>query len=290
MRNIFYAGFFSAISALALFSCGVSNFFDDPEAKMVKALQEALVLGSKTAADNLSTSCSSAKDCATGYLGNKLVEIAVPDTVKNVLDKISLFANAITAVPGLQSSALSGLSDYGDSIKVALNRGAEKAAPASVEVFKNAILGMSFIDAKGVLMGDSIAATSYLKTTTYDGLQKAFAPIIKEPLDLLKPNKFWEPIASNYNSIAQKIKTTSYLNSAIGDQLPYSNLPEDISKYLSEYATGEALNGLFKMVGVQESKLRADPWKAVSDASNFLTDGVGDLLGEVFSKAKDGEL
>jgi hypothetical protein len=266
---------------------------------MVEALQEALVLGSKTAASNLgdSTTCAAsmraAGGCITGFLGNELVEIIVPDTVKNVLDKISLFANAITAIPGLQSSALSGLSDYGDSIKVALNRGAEQAAPASVEVFKKAILGMSFSDAKGVLMGDSIAATSYLKTTTYDGLQGAFASIIKQPLDLLNPNKFWKPIASAYNSFANSYSSSldNPLVSALSPpSLPYNELPEDISQYLSEYATGKALDGLFLMVGKQETALRADPWGTISSLGKFLNNGVGDLLGNVFEKAKNGDL
>jgi len=319
MRKIFYVAFFGVLSALALFSCGMHDLFDGNENRMVEALQEALVLGSRTAASNLGdTTCTAglrnAGECAKGYLGNKLVEIAVPDTVKNVLDKINSFTTAYNALPvsakGILETALgagiSHLGKYGDSIKVALNRGAEQAAPASIEVFKNAIFGMSIIDAKGMLLGDSIAATTYLHTTTYDGLQSSFALIIERPLDLLEPNKFWEPIASSYNSFARPYSSIKddigsnsplsiALSMALGNSalpaLPYSSLPEDdISGYLANYATGKALDGLFLMVGKQESQLREDPWGTVKALGGFISDPVGDLLGDVFGKAKDGLL
>jgi len=276
MRKFFFVCFFSLASAFGLFSCGMHDMlqFDGnvTEAKMVKALQEALVLGSQTAALNLGdSSCTSrlsgVKNCATGYLGNKLVEIALPDTIKNVLDTVSKY------FPGLSSIVRS----YGDSIRIALNRGAEMAAPASVNVFKDAIFGMSFSDAKGVLLGDSIAATSYLKVNTYSGLQNAFGPILEQPLRALRIDRYWKPIALNYNS---------YVKTLLGT----AAVPEDLSEYLTKYATGKALDGLFLMVGKQETKLRIDPLGAVRDAGSLVSDATGSLLSDVFGKAKDGSL
>jgi len=322
MRRFLFACSFSIIAAFGLFSCG-NHFFDqillggDSESRMVQALQEALVLGSKTAASNLgdgscTASSQAAMGCTTGYLGNKLVEILVPDTVKNVLGKINSFSTSINALPvpaknllssalGMSSDALSGLGKYGDSIKVALNRGAEQAAPKSIDVFRDAIFGMSFSDARKTLLGDSVAATTYLHTTTYSGLQSAFAPIISEPLNLLNPNKFWKPLVSDYKSFASKylsikdgINSNPLLSNALGKdtmpRLPYTDLPEDISTYLAEYATGKALDGLFLMVGKQETQLRADPWGTVKALGGFVTNSVGELLGDVFSKAKNDSL
>jgi hypothetical protein len=239
-------------------------------------------------------------------LGNKLVEILLPDTVKDVLDKISSFTNSINSVsPGIktalqtavgtQYNSLFELGRYGDSIKVALNRGAERAAPASVDVFKKAIFGMSFSDAREVLLGNSTAATSYLHTTTYDDLQEAFSPFLEEPLNLLNPNKYWRPIVSNYNSFAKtysNFKNQPLISGSALPGLPYEAeaLPEDISAYLANYATGKALDGLFLMVGKQETKLRADPWGTVSSLGDFISDTVGDLLSDVFGKAKEGLL
>jgi hypothetical protein len=317
MRKFLVACSFGAIAALGLFSCGLHDDFLSEE-KMVEALQEALVLGSKTAADNLGDSSCESKlanlgECTKGYLGNKLVEILLPDTVSRVLNQINSFTSKLNALPSPVQSALKtalgstynsllDFSGYASSLKNALNRGAEQAAPASVEVFKDAILGMSFVDARDVLLGDSVAATSYLKTTTYGGLQNAFGPIIKKPLDLLNPNQYWKPIASAYNSFA-----TAYASAAVSSaingyntlnpsnkvtlpSLPYGDgsLPTDLSESLTNWATGKALDGLFKMVGKQEAQLRADPWGTISALGGFITDTVGDLLGDVFGRAKDG--
>jgi len=303
MRKFLIACSFGAFAAFGLFSCG-QHFFDQ-DSRMVEALQEALVLGSKTAASNLgdgscAASLQTAMGCTTGYLGNKLVEIAVPDTVKYVLNNINSFTKEIEPFKNLLNNlgmssntlnALSGLGKYGDSIKVALNRGAEKAAPNSIGVFRDAIFGMSFFDARGMLLGDSVAATTYLHVTTYSGLQSSFAPIIREPLNLLNPNKFWEPLVRDYKSFASKYSSIkSSFGSSTLPSLPYSDLPDDLSTYLAEYATGKALDGLFLMVGKQETQLRADPWGTVRALGGYFDDTVGELLGDVFSKAKDGLL
>lgn len=329
-----------------LLSCGVHDMFNLglTNEKMIEALQEALVLGSKTAALNLGdSSCESTTECVTGYLGNKLVEILLPDTVAAVFEKIEKFSDELDAM-GF-TNALNSFSKYGllktndvealnlsktaaslkkdydygifgklkgfaHDMKVALNRGAEQAAPNSISVFKDAIFGMSFSDARGVLMGDSAAATSYLRDRTYTGLSSAFAPIIKEPLDVLKPNQYWQPLASGYNSFANSYASfQSQLTHLSSDpaknliikqyfgsggsnlpELPYNNLPEDLSGTLATWATEWALDGLFKMVGRQEAKLRDDPWGAIKDVGNMISNAVGDLLGDVFSKAKDGTL
>jgi hypothetical protein len=303
------------MSGFGLFSCGLHdilplNDYGITDKKMVEALQEALVLGSRTAALNLGdSSCESnlaeLGNCTKGYLGNKLVEIILPDTVSRVLNQINSFTNKLDALPSPVKSTLQSavgsldFSGYANSLKNALNRGAEQAAPASVDVFKNAIFGMSFVDAKNVLLGDSVAATSYLHTTTYSGLQNAFGPIIKKPLDLLNPNQHWKPIADAYNSFATLYTNTINSYNSINPynkidlsdskyRLPYSSLDTDLSESLANWATGKALDGLFLMVGKQETKLRADPWGTVKALGGFITDTVGDLLTDVFGSAKDG--
>ena len=302
MRKLFFAGFFSLMS-LNVLSCG-NHLFEIPEDDFVPALQEALFLGSQTAALNLGdSSCKSVTDCTTGYLGNKLVEIMLPDTVKNVLDKIERFTNnpIVSGIIASQRntkasfdfSVLSDLQNISTNIKTALNRGAEQAAPKSIDAFKGAIFSMSIVDAKGILLSKESAATNYLKTNTYSNLQTAFAPIIKEPLNLLEPNKYWKPLAANYNAFV-KVYSNSIKNPLVSmanpPALPYNELTEDLSAYLSEYATGKALDGLFTMVGKKETELRDDPWGTVKAAGSLVSDTVGDLLGDVFSKAKDGTL
>jgi len=320
MRKFIFIALFSVAVSLGLFSCGLHGLVSDElsDSKIVEALQEALFLGSKTAADNLgNSSCQTTTGCLTGYLGNELVEIIVPDTIRNVLGKINSFTKKINDLHlsptaqtllsnaiGVPFDVLSGLAVYEDSIKTALNRGAEQAAPNSIAVFEDAIFGMSFSDARGILFGDdSTGATTYLQNKTFNGLQVSFAPIIKAPLDLLKPNNYWKPIVTKYKSFATEylrvksnMNSNPLLSSALGSNalalpdLPLNSegLPDDLTEYLAEYATGKALDGLFKMVGKQEAQLRRDPWGTISAVGDFISDAVGDLLGNVFSKAKEG--
>jgi len=279
------------------------------EGRMAEALQEALALGSRTAALNLTdSSCTSdliaVKGCSTGYLGNKLVEIAVPDTITRVFSKIDDFAKTMKPVFdnlhfGTEYKTplqiLLESDDYKESIKVALNRGAEQAAPASVAVFRDAIFGMSFDDAKDILMGSDTAATSYLRDRTYNGLRHTFKPLLEKPLNQLNPNKYWRGIAHEYNKLAEFYRKNDwgryeYLGMP---GLPYQSLPEDLVDYLANYATSWALDGLFTMVGKQEAKLKADPLGAINEVKelgNMLSDATGDLLNDVFGKAKKGAL
>jgi hypothetical protein len=313
MRKFILIAFFLLAFSLGLLSCGMHNIDELSDSKIAEALQEALFLGSKTAADNLSTPCNGLGECATGYLGRELMEIALPDTVENVLTSVNSFMDDFGGVPSIianalnmNSSVFSSFQGLGDNIKKTLNRGAEQAAPKSIDLFKKAIFEMPFSDARNILFGNNdTAATSYLKRETFVDLQGIFGDILKNCLNALHLNSFWHPIASNYNSFATAYSSAKALPSVTNalnvynlgrpenskyslPPLPYENLPEDISEHLSTYATGRALEGLFYMVGVQESKLRADPWGEVSRAVGFLTDAIGDLLGDVFSKAKEG--
>ena len=324
MCKFIFITFFSLALSFSLFSCGLhSIIFDDlSDSKIVEALQEALFLGSQTAAENLNTPCASLGKCATGYLGNELVEIALPDDINKVLVKIDSFTKTLDSINSLVSGFLpkssadvqslsldisylwhkfSDMRGLGGKIKNTLNRGAEKAAPQSVALFKNAIFEMSFNDARSILFGnDNTAATSYLKEMTFTGLQGIFGDILKSCLNELNLNNIWEPVASSYNLFANAYANNP-LSSAVSNynyshpnnkiklpDLPYPKLGEDLSGDLSKYATGKALDGLFYMVGVQESKLRADPWGAVKAVGNLVSNTIGDLLVDVFSKAKEG--
>jgi len=305
MRKFIFIAFFSLALSLGLLSCGLHSLFADDlsDSRIVDALQEALFLGSQTAADNLSSPCANPSNggCTSGYLGNTqkidaqgtTLEIDTPNYVKDVLGGIDSFIGKVpTPVQPLLTS-ISGFHGYGDKIKKTLNEGAEQAAKEAVPLFRDAIFGMSFSDARNILFGnDNTAATSYLKDKTFPHLKELFGGKLAAMLNKLKLNSFWSPIASNYNAFAgsyKSMRANPVYNSYKFPGLPYeTDLPTDLSGYLSDYATGRALDGLFYMVGVQESKLRADPWGAVKAVSGFITDAIGDLLGDVFSKAKEG--
>jgi len=342
MRKYIFIALFSLAFSLGLLSCGIHGLSDElSDSKIVEALQEALFLGSKTAADNLSKPCTNMGNCTSGYLGNKqkidllgtTLEILLPKEIGDVLNNIDSFTDKYDALPPTVRSAIntamnlngylskpsatagsaqsaslsfSNLRGLGSRIKDTLNIGAERAAPQSVDLFKKAIFEMSFSNARNILFGDdSIAATSYLKDKTKPELQGVFSDILESCLNELHVNEFWGPIARGYNEFAtaySSAMSNSFVSSTLASYnrdkpesskvklpgLPYNNLGANLSHDLSEYATGRALDGLFYMVGVQESKLRADPWGTVRAVGGFITDTIGDLLGNVFSKAKEG--
>jgi hypothetical protein len=305
MRKFLLIAFFSLALSLGLLSCGLHGLFTDDlsDSRIVDALQEALFLGSQTAANNLSSPCAnpSSGGCTSGYLGNTqkidalgtTLEIALPDSVKHVIGGIDSFMGNIPSPIKSALPSLSGFQGYGSSIKETLNKGAEQAAKEAVPLFRDAIFEMSFSDARNILFGDdNTAATSYLKEKTFPQLKESFGGKLTAMLNKLKLNSFWSPIASNYNTFATGYKSLGANPAYSGinfPALPYKDgLPTDLSGYLSDYATGRALEGLFYMVGVQEAKLRADPWGAVKAVGSLITDTVGDLLVDVFGKAKEG--
>lgn len=145
-----------------------------------------------------------------------------------------------------------GFSDIENVILEKINRGAEDAAKKAAPIFVNAIKGMSFQDALGILMGEKNAATSYLNNATYNSLYGEFSPVIVESLDKFNARKYWSDAVNAYN----KIPFIEKANPDLGD-----------------YVTSEALKGLFGMVAKKELEIRNN----VSARST-------DLLKKVFAK------
>ena len=163
-----------------------------------------------------------------GFYKNEMVKILLPDELKKV-DKT------------LRSIGLSNLADEG--LKV-LNSAAEDAVGEAIPIFSSAIKGMTFIDAKNILIGDKNAATMYLQKTTSEELYQKFNPIIKNSFQKVGADKIWANLISKYNSI------------------PFTS---DVNPNLTDYVTHEALKGVFIMVEVEEKDIRANFSKRTSD-------------------------
>ena len=96
---------------------------------------------------------------------------------------------------------------------------------------------MTFDDAKNILLGDSTAATDYLKGKTTEQLFTAFKPKVEGSLGKVGADKVWAQIISKYNGITR----------------------QDIETDLNSYVTQETVNGVFKMVAEKESNIRNNP-------------------------------
>jgi hypothetical protein len=185
-------------------------------------LREALDLGIEKQVSKLTQ-----KD---GFLGNQMVKILLPEELKKV-DK------------GLRDIGLSSLADEG--LKV-LNRAAEDAVGEATPIFVNAVKGITFNDAKNILLGDDNAATSYLKNGTKSELYTKFNPVIKNSFNKVGADKVWSSIITKYNSI------------------PFVN---KVNPDLTDYTTQEALKGVYTMIAVEEKEIRN---KVGSRSTNLL--------------------
>lgn len=170
-----------------------------------------------------------------GFLGNEAVRILLPEELRKV-DKT------------LRDVGLGHLADEG--IKL-LNRAAEDAVKEAVPIFSNAITTMTFEDARGILMGNETAATSYLQGKTSNSLYEKFNPVIRNSFAKIGADKIWSDIITQYN------------------QLPFVR---KVNPDLTDYTTAQALNGVFKMIAVEEKEIR-----------NKFSSRTTDLLRRVFA-------
>src|SRR5699024_222606 len=156
-----------------------------------------------------------------GYYRNELVKILLPEELQKVES-------------GLRKVGLGSLADEG--IK-ALNRAAEDAVSRSTPIFVNAIKEMSFADAKSILLGDERAATAYLEGKTNKKLYDEFNPVIKKSFNRVGADDIWSNLISKYNALP---------------------MVEKVNPDLTDYVTGQALEGVYTMIGEEEKIIRND--------------------------------
>ena len=196
---------------------------------------EQIGSGLKEALNNGITKQVSKLAVEDGFFKNELTRILLPEELQKVDNT-------------LRTIGLSKLADEG--LKV-LNRAAEDAVSEAIPVFVDAIKGMSFTDAKNILLGDKNAATNYLKNSTSEALYQKFNPIINNSFKKVGADKIWSDLITKYNSI------------------PLTN---NVNPDLTDYVTNAALKGVFTMVEIEEKEIR----EKVSSRSS-------DLLRKVFA-------
>jgi Protein of unknown function (DUF4197) len=158
-----------------------------------------------------------------GYFGNEAVKILLPENIRKVGDTLRM--------AGYQKEV--------DAFVLSMNRAAEKAAPKAADIFAGAIQSMSIEDAQKILNGGNTAATEYFKSKTSSQLFDAFKPDISQSMNEVGVTKAYKAMTDRY------IKT-----------VPFAKME---SLDLDRYVTNKSLDGLFYMVGQEESKIRTNP-------------------------------
>lgn len=209
---------------------GIGSASELSDSKVASGLKEALQVG----ADN-SVKLTGKTD---GYFGNEAIKILMPSNLRP-LEK------------GLRAI---GFGRKIDEFVLSMNRSAEAAAPAAKKIFGDAILAMSFDDARKILSGGDTAATDYFKSKTTEQLTSAFQPVVEKTM--------------GDNGVTQQYK-------ALTDQ--YQSIPFAKSQNfdINKYVVAKALEGLFYELADQERKIRKDPAARTTS-----------LLKEVFGQSR----
>lgn len=250
MKRIKY--FFAAATlTIGLYACEDASMDDflsetQDEAEIVAGLKEALRVGTDT-----SVSIVSALD---GYYKDAVIKIFLPPEADVVYDGIQ----------SLQGSSLPGASILGDQLDakmedvvLGVNRAAEVAAKEAKPIFWDAITNISIADGSSILFGEDTAATSYLKTNTFDDLTAAYSPYMNDALDQplvgnVSANDTWDEVVTTYNTAAD-----NFIFSSLG--------LKRVDTDLGAHVTRKGLDGLFHKVAEEEKNIRKDPLHRVTE-------------------------
>lgn len=169
-----------------------------------------------------------------GFFRNQAIKIVMPKQLK-------------TLETGLRAV---GYGAQVDEFILGMNRAAERAAPLAKHIFFEAIGTMTFDDVRKILSGPDTAATQFFKTKTTQALTNAFRPIVNQAMDEVG-------VARIYNELIGRYQALPFTKSLTFD--------------LNSYVVTKALDGLFRVVGEEERKIRQNPTARVTS-----------LLQEVF--------
>jgi hypothetical protein len=174
-----------------------------------------------------------------GFLGNPLVRIELPGYLKD-------------AAKLLKATGQGGKLE---ELVTAMNRAAEAAVPAAKPLLVKAVKDMSVEDGLKILKGGDDSVTQFFASKTREPLGAQFLPIVTKATEKVS-------LADKYNAVAKKAGGFGLLK---GDEAN-----------IQQYVTARALDGLYRMIGEEEKKIRQDP---VGTGSAILKKVFGGLGG-----------
>jgi len=183
-----------------------------------------------------------------GFWKNSLIKLPFPEDAIKVRETALKF--------GLQKQV--------DEFELTLNKAAEEASKEALSIFLQSIKSLSIVDGMKLLNGEQNAATNFLKNATTSELTLAFSPIVKNAISKVKLTNYWEPLTSKYNKV----------NKFTGGK--------PVTTDLNKYVTEKAISGLFKLIELEEIKLRSNP----SIQLTTTTKEIGASISKVFGSIK----
>lgn len=243
------------LTGIAIITIGLEKLNDKNqtlsiEHKQISPSKEQIINGLKGALnigiENAVKTCT-VKD---GFWKNNLIKLPFPEdaiAVKQTAEKFMLHGQV-------------------EKFENTLNKAAEEASKEALPIFLSAIKNMTVNDGISLLNGGEGAATRFLQKNTSSDLKIAFKPKVQKAIDQVQLTKYWKPLISNYNK----------KNLLTGGK--------DINPDLNAYVTDKALSGLFKLIEIEENKIRKDPNKALQNITNSSISAVKEVFGSILKK------
>lgn len=157
-----------------------------------------------------------------GFLGNPAVRIPLPDSLAQA-------ANLLRRL---------GQGKRLDALETSLNRAAEAAVPEAKPLLVDAVKTMTVQDARQILKGGETAVTDFFAGKTREPLGVKFLPIVTAATEKVG-------LVARYNAVASRASGLGLLSAEQAN--------------LQQYVTGKSLDGLYRMIGEEEKKIRQDP-------------------------------
>jgi len=157
-----------------------------------------------------------------GYFSDAAIKILMPEKLQTVESGLRVV----------------GYGPQVDEFVLSMNRAAEQAAPAAKKIFTDAITGMTFDDAKKILSGGNTSATEFFKAKTTDQLTVAFRPVVDKTMAQTG-------VVQQYQALMGRFDAIPFVRSQTFD--------------IDGYVVGKALDGLFHVIGEQETLIRTNP-------------------------------
>ena len=166
---------------------------------------------------------------ADGYFGNKAVKILMPKNIQKVAEM----------------ARMAGYEKQVDEFVLSMNRAAEAAVPVAAKIFGDAIRGMTVDDVRGILTGGDTAATDFFSRKTRDKLYAAFKPVVAKKVGEVGATRAYTDMMGRF------------------EKVPMMGGRQSLD--LDDYVTNKSLDGLFRMVGEEEKKIRTNPAARTTD-------------------------
>ncbi|HLG02429.1 MAG TPA: DUF4197 domain-containing protein [Bacteroidia bacterium] len=226
---------FSLVAAIALVAC---KTLDQAVGEVNKQIggttggvglsNAEIINGLKDALTQGTNKSSSRAAQMDGFNKNPKIRIPFPPAVQNVKDNAIKF----------------GLKSQVDKFEETLNRAAEEAAKGAATIFIDAIKKMTVSDGLAILRGTDTAATHFLRDKCTASLNTAFKPTVKNATQKVELTKYWTPLTSAWNKVP-------------------GHAP--VNTDLDQYVTDRAVDGLFKLIGEEETNIRINPAARATD-------------------------